>query len=202
MERLLLAVEKDGARRGWDAPPSLLMMWDARESGALALQHIGLRSGGLVASGAYRAGRAISDRALEPNPAVALYRMAVNIIAAPSHPPVAYARQSLAQPGLLGIAARFEGWHRVMTHEERRADQRALADIPGSVEQRMVCAATVDGGIWMVTRVRGQQPILRRPAGSEKWAGAVPESLAAIAAWLAGDVPTLPAYAPRAWARS
>lgn len=185
--RLLLRVEADAHRRGWDQPAVLYVLYDARDSETdRVYRHLmGIR-GPAIRVQPYAAQSAVPGYALDGNPAHALFRFALNIKGS-DHPIVEAVVGMMRQPGFVGMAFLYEGYARSYgTREERDAEGDVLfADMPGSVEMRGVLAADIGGIDYLVARSRGEKPVLSRAGDFEEAGGSIIESLRVIVAKVA-----------------
>lgn len=189
--RLLLRVEADTHRGGWDQPAQLLALYDWYDTGTeqAYARIMASRRGGPLRVGRYAAQSVVPDSALDGNPVNALFRFAMNIRGNTEHPAVAYILMGLRQPGLLGLTFVSEGWMRTMASvEERKAlGPVRFADMPGSIEMRNVVAVDLAGGEYAVLRERGKAPKASWDDELEALGGAVIESLRAILAAIRGE---------------
>lgn len=185
LERLLLDVERAAHTGGWDGPPGLYVVYDQR-IGAPTWHPFGTP----IRCGPYVAAPCIPVEAIDEYPPRALYAMALGLRQDPSH---AMAMATLFSPDILvGMALLCEGWTKAMDPgERRRLGDRRLADIPGSLENRIVTCADVAGEVRIVQRIRGHEPRVAETAS--QFAGCVPESLRYIvAAWAGAPLPAFP----------
>lgn len=198
--RLLLAVEADAHRRGWDGPPAIMVIYDATDQAAAAAYHQCLAQiGAPIRYRAYAARPMVPTDAVDGIASHALFRMAGNLGLCPDHPAVQLMIGWLRQPGFLGLAMSCESWSRVATPAECDALGPArFADLPGSMETRHVTSADITGQVRLVQRIRGQRPVL--VARDCAWTGSIPESLRYATAAVAGQpLPGVPS-APSGWA--
>jgi hypothetical protein len=189
--RLLMRIESDAHRRGWDESPDLYVLYDARdhESDSAYRNVLASRRGPAVRVAPYAAQSAVPQSALDGNPAHALFRFALNVSGG-EHPAVEYVLATLRQRGFLGLAFLHEGWTRTVASQEERAalgDVR-FADIPGSVEMRFVAGYDIAGVDYVVSRARGKSPELHSTSSGDfkEVTGAIYESLRIIVAKVAG----------------
>lgn len=197
--RLLLDVEAGAHRGGWDGPPSLMIIYDARCSDAgEAYRQVMSDYGHPIRHRNYAARVAVPTEALTGFASHAVFRLACNLTS--THPAAQMMIVQLRQPGFLGLALVCETWCQAMSTEERDAlGDKRLADIPGSYEARIVTCGDITGQIRYVQRTRGRKPVLAPP--TEDYTGSIPESLRYAAAAIAGlDLPELPS-APSGWGR-
>lgn len=190
LARLLLHIEILANRDGWDQSAAVMVLYDWRdtETEMAYRQFMGI-TGDPVRSGDYAARPMLRPwkmaKALA-KPSHALFRMALNLTQAPGAVPQAdMFVDALAQPGFLGVAFVVESWGREFPDEETRDRESRLdfADLPGSVECRMVYAADRSGGFHVVKRLRGRRPEL---LDGSVFGGSVVESLRGITARVAG----------------
>lgn len=189
--RLLLRIEADAHRYGWDEPADLYVLYDARdiESDREYRHVLGVRRGPAVRCWPYAAQSAVPRHALDGNPAHAVFRF--SLTARTDHPAAEYVFGTLRQPGFVGMAMLHEGWQLTVANEgEREAlgDVR-FADTPGAVEARYVLATDSAGVDYMVQRVRGMKPRLERSGVGDfvSARGAIIESLRTITARVLGN---------------
>lgn len=191
---LLLAVEASVHRDGWDEPARLYVLTQA---GALVRSgisfHTPVHAGGLTALSI------APPMAFHGNPAHALFKVAW---AASQGLPAAGLFVALigSVPGFVGLAFVVESWmRRDMSDAERDAlGERSFADIPGSLEARMVHARDCADRMYAVSRPRGEQPRLSLP-GDGHPEGSIVESLAVLVAAATGrPLPELTGV-PRGW---
>jgi hypothetical protein len=149
--------DRDAHRRGWDGQPELYTLYDATDQQTADVYHR-CSFGPTIRLEGYGATPCMPSGALHPRPPHALFNLAYNIVD-PPHPSAVAILEVLRQPALLGIALLVETWgNDTMTPEEREADPRSLADIPGSVERRILLAALPGGVFRLATRTRGMKP--------------------------------------------
>jgi hypothetical protein len=196
IDRLMMQVEADAHRRGWDGPPALLGIYDTsggRPRPVVRGQSTRLRT--------YLAMPIVPTDALCPAPVHALYRLALNLRHVGDHPMLHTFVGMIGQPGFIGMAFQAEGYTRECSPEEREAlGDRRLADIPGSREERFVIASLVDGTTRMVKRLRGAKPSAVAESDIAEWGGAGAESLRTIVAAAAGQpLPDVEGTMPVGW---
>lgn len=195
--RLLLRIEADSHRGGWDAPSRMFVVYDARHA-VTDRTYRGLMSslGPTIRCGPYAACQAVPTSAMDGYASHAALRMALNL--GTDHPAARMLVDHWRQPGFLGFALMCETWSRQMTAEERgEVRGRRLADIPGSYESRMVTSGDVSGAIRYVCRIRGEAPKLHPT--EETFTGSIPQSLVYAAAAVAGlPLPDPPGF-PSGW---
>jgi hypothetical protein len=196
VDRLMMQIEADAHRRGWDGPPALLAVYDASRGRPRQVV-----SGPSTRLRTYLAMPCVPIDALCPAPVHALYRLALNLRHAGDHPMLQTFIGMIGQPGFVGMAFQAEGWMRECSPEEREAiGDRRLADIPGTREQRFVIAALTDGTTRMVQRVRGGKPRAIAEPDAAEWGGAVTESLRTIVAAIDGQqLPDVEGAMPIGW---
>lgn len=188
--RLLLQVEAEAHRRGWDGPAALYVLYDGREPDThVPYQDImASRRGAPILRLPYAAQSVAPESAFVGNPSHALFRFALNIRSynALSEAVIGMIRR----PGFLGLAFMNEAWMRTMASKEERdaLGNVRFADIPGSIEIRNVMAADIAGNDYFVMRERGQEPKLHHGEDDDikQVSGAVIESLRSIVARVAG----------------
>jgi hypothetical protein len=217
VQALLLAVEREDHRHGWDNPncnPGLFLLHHAHartEAMGRALR----RYGRPVTCGGYVATPLAPRFDLPIDPTVVLFRFARRFAADTS---LANAMlRHICQPGLIGAGFVAEAWQLRATPEqiaqiqaEQAADPRkSLADRVGSVEIRQAAAVDVAGRGYRAVRVRGEQPaaytgpILKHgeavPDGFFAASGAGFDALTLIVARVAGQPLPEPTHVPVAW---
>lgn len=192
INRLLLRIESDAHRAGWDGPPALFALYDARDASTDQAYRLTMSGCGPVIRCHPYAAQPMAPRGgLDGYASHAVFRMALNMKAAPDDPRVAALIGMMRRPGFLGVALLCETWARQESEEGRGAlGAVRFADIPGSVECRLVSAADVAGRDYMARRVRGRKPQAGEDFGSIE--GSVFESLRVIVAAIANlPVPEL-----------
>ena len=198
--RLVLRVEADAHRGGWDAPAALYVLYDTTDPDTDATYRdvMAPRRGAPVRCHPYAGQSAVPESAFHGNPAHALFRFALNTRG--DHPMADLVLGTIRRPGFLGLAFLYEGWMRTAKTKEERDALGAVrfADIPGSVELRSIMAADIAGNDYLVMRERGQKPELHRGDDDDlnEMSGAIIESLRSIVAKVAGlplpDLDTIP----------
>lgn len=130
----LVNLEQAIHRRGWDEPPNVYLM--------------------------YRQGLSRPLGPVPNPPARALAQVARAVAAEADVPQLRAMMAESINRGLVAVAFTCETWMSTAftSDEERQADGRDLADIPGSTEARMVCAVDLDDRQYVVMRVRGGKP--------------------------------------------
>lgn len=189
MGRLLLKLEADAHRGGWDAPANMFVLYDSRDvaTDQAYRQMMGRFAGPPSRLGPYAAHGAVPPGSLDGYPQHALFRLAL-YLSGSDHPHVAALVGMLRQPGFLGVAFQHEGWVREARDDAERESwgKQRFADMPGSREYRMVHAVDIGGGYHAARRVRGEKPDLL--PGDATVEGAVVESLRMVVAVVA-DLP-------------
>lgn len=164
--RLLLRIESDVHRGGWDAPPWVFVLVDAdvHPDTGQGLRRIMRGSGPSIRVRGYLAQPILAGRFFTTTPGApweALRTFAVNLAYA-EHENVSTVREVLRSPGVFGFVAVMTSWRT----DDREALNRAIAgevnlgDAPGSVESRHLVSVTTDGRVRTVTRDRGRKPEL------------------------------------------
>ncbi len=196
LEDLLLQIEVNAHRRGWDDDPQLLVVYDTTDAATTTEYDESLPpDGGLTRRGRLAARRMWPSELLNPTPAHAVFTMAVGLHYDSQSAHWKVIRDVLRQPGFFAVALVFEMW-------VRRPDMPfvapgSFAKAPDSVEVREVLAVLPDGSSRGVLRMRD-----RSPGPFTSMSGSVSESLHVIAAHIAGmPLPTL-TTPPAGWARS
>jgi hypothetical protein len=192
MGQLLLRLEADAHRAGWDAPAALYVLYDARDLGTDRTYRQMMRWGGVpTRRGPYAAISAAPPGSLDGYPQHGLFRMALNFSHS-DHPATRAMLGVLRQPGFLGAAFVCEAWSRETDDQAEREAWRGkrFADMPGSMEIRTVNAADVGGADWVVRRVRGDKPKMWTSGdpGLSNVEGSVVESLRMVVA-VTADLP-------------
>jgi hypothetical protein len=200
--RLLLLVESNAHRHGWDGMPSLMVIYDATDADTTAhyREHLPSRWGMTARLRGYAAAPCVPPGALDGVASHGLFRLALNIQSGEHSELRARLLADLRAPGFVGMALVAEGWsQRADKVDAARAayGDRSFADMPGSEEMRFVACADVAGTDYRVLRFRGSAPGLdTTPNGSH---GAVAESLRVIVAVIAGlPVPAMSTL-PSGW---
>jgi len=159
----LVTMEQAIHRAGWDQPPTLHLM--RRQGGVRMTRVPGPDAGQALAFLAQQMEQHADQPDLQPILAEEVQRGAAAVV---------FACETWMSTGFAN-------------DEERAADPRDLADIPGSREARMVCAMDLDSCQYVVMRIRGEKPETEvYPLGHpERVEGLVFESLARIAAVIA-----------------
>lgn len=146
-------------RGGWDQPPTLHLM---RRQGGIRMTQVPTPPGPALAFLAQQ----MEERTDLPDLQPLLVRE--------------------VERGALAVVFACETWmsDAFASQEERDADSRDLADIPGSREARMVCAVDLDDCQYVVIRIRGEKPKTEvyPPGHPERVEGLVFESLSRIVA--------------------
>lgn len=181
MGRLVLRIESDAHRRGWDEPASIMLVYNHLLTDRWPIP-------GLGRTGSTRLGPYVAlNMPRFPGigqPSHDLYRLALNLAYAGDQFPVDVLLAHVRRSGFLGAGMCYELWGIHQTEEElAERGQRSLADTPGAYEGRDAMIVTVDGSLFHVHRVRGQKPRLHR--GDDTYQGSVPESLRMIVAVIA-----------------
>lgn len=196
MGRLLLRLESDAHRQGWDGQPALFVLYGNQDADTDRTYRsaMGRWDASPARCGPYSAIRFAPPGALAGYPQHALFRLALNLSGS-EHPNVKLLIEELRAPGFLGMAFLHEGWQRQFDDEEdeaaARRTGRRYADMPGSKEIRLVAAADIVGNDYWVDRVRGEKPKLWRsgqPSKRERIEGSIAESLRMVVAVVA-DLP-------------
>lgn len=217
---LLKRIESDLHRDGWDRPAQVFLIygWDETGTNAFFRAHFSRRCGRPVRSRPYAAHPIAPPEAMR-EPASMLYVFANNLrhyVAGSLSPRFADGMVAVAdvlrQPGIVGVAFCCETWaHRTVGPDAQQkmeqltsAGATSLADIPGSVEQRLITGVDITGGVHFVVRERGSKPRTEMIEGHEindstVLGGAVIESLRLIMAFVDGRPMTEPEYLPRRW---
>jgi hypothetical protein len=137
MKRFVAEIEQNVHRKGWDHPPTLLVLRWQPPTMVGKTMPFDLRSpvGGFLT---YVARNLAENREYAD----------------------VFAASALARPGFAGFALVSEAWtHPSMTMAELAATGRDLPDIPGSIELRTLVAVDIEGRIHQVYRERGRAPI-------------------------------------------
>lgn len=206
--RLLLRVEGDAHRLGWDnGPARLYVLYDQADAQTeqtyRRLISPSAAGPGPIRCGPYTALSMIPPSMLNPRSVHALFRLAASFTQAPTQLGVLAGRalaRLLGQPGFLGLALLAEGWAYLAKDGEPEPEPgRSLADTVGSKEYRGVIACDVAMRDYWVRRIRGQSPELVHFAATDETDGAIIESLRSMVAAVAGlPVPAL-RHAPHGW---
>lgn len=210
MGRLLLQVEANAHRGGWDGPAAMYVLYDWHDDATAQVYRRVMegRRGIPTRCGPYAAQSMVPPDALNGIASHGLYRLAMNLsLVGEGHYPVEVMIETMRQPAFLGVAFLCESWARTMADEEEREALGAVrfADIPGSVEMRQVCAVDTAGHDYFVSRPRGSKPTLYIPTAGvgdmTRYDGSIIESLRLIVAVIA-DLPRPPLPGiPSAWSR-
>jgi hypothetical protein len=193
MGRLLIRLEQDANRGGWDGPAALYVLYDWHDRGTEAAYKdlMAVRRGAPARCGPYAAQSMVPSDALSGIASHALFRLALNVSQSDHPAPTSFIKL-MRQPGFLGVAFQCESWTRTMTSDERDAYDINVrfADLPDSKEARGVYAADVSGGVYAAQRIRGEKPWLLVPGAGDlsQFGGSVPQSLQMIVAVIA-DLP-------------
>lgn len=203
LDQLLLKIEAEVHRHGWDQPARLYVLYntdDPESTSRFAFRHwrpqrVRVRN--------YAAALCVPPDSLNPRPNHRIYRMALNLKYAAGSDPVDGFLSYMRTPGFLGVAFVAEGWYRpTMTADEVEEYQRgnfSLADRPGAKESRTVHAEDVTGHTHWTFRSRGEPAKLMDLEGLDP-SGSVFLSLKTIAAAIAGQpLPELFGEEPRNW---
>lgn len=199
IDALLSLVEAETHRHGWDYPPSLRLLYDARDRDTDRHYRRAMpgRWGPRTRLRDYVAIPACPTQGLAGYASHGLFRMALNLQT--DDPRVEVVLNHMRAPGFLGMAFCAEGWLR--TAEPGQLDRlldegRRFADIPGSLESRFITAVDIAGTNYRIGRIRGKDPEIEHDGDFE---GSVVESLRAIVAVIAGlPVPTIVNH-PSGW---
>lgn len=228
---LMRRVEADRHRDGWDQPARIYVVydWDHPETDAMFRRFFSSRCGRPVRWRPYIAHPIAIPEAMS-KPSVALYLLANNLrnhaagTMLPGRETLAAATAAmLRQPGVVGVAMCVEAWARKAAlpegHGPDEADAReaalahlyqgrkSLADVPGSVENRIMVGVDITGQECTWYRVRGGKPTRDAlelgdlPEGEPhpRANGAVIESLRMIADFIAGRPMAEPEFLPTRW---
>jgi hypothetical protein len=200
---LLLRVEADVHRCGWEHNPHLRVLYDtaAADGETQQLYHrlVGCnpRCGPPTRWQGYAAQNIFGPdlfAAIDGAPWEHLHTFAMNVAyAEPGIEAADLMREFLAQPGVLGFAFVCTGWrllHASRAEFEQFATGRLNpADHPRGKESRLLTGIDVHGRIYQVERTRGERPVLvedTRPVGS------VSNDLRLLVDGLTGQAPTEP----------
>lgn len=94
---------------------------------------------------------------------------------------------NMADENFAGLALVSESWaNSSLSPQEREADPRKLADIPGSYESRDVLSVDTAGRLFMLHRQRGMKPL----AGMSEVTGRIPLALLSIVLTVAELMPS------------
>lgn len=202
--RLLLRIESDVHRGGWDKLPWLYVLADAgaNEDTGMMLRRMMRGAGPSIRVRDYLAQPMLGRQFFGPAPMPpweALRNFAINLAYGEQAgaEQVATVLEVLRAPGVLGFAMVGEKWG---TRDEEVARRAAvgevnLGDVPGSVECRQLIAVTLAGQVMTVERVRGQKPELDLSAGGLR--GDISTSLRILCDAVAGQVPSQEEFAER-----
>lgn len=206
--RLLRRIEMDAHRAGWDQPPALFVLYDARADDGgtdrayrrLMGQNPRLRPATRVppyVAQAFLDGPhfAAGDKPLWEQ----VRRFALNLAYGDGdYEQIAVMRGALSAPGVLGFAYLGEGYALAVKGRAAAADMfggtRDLAEEAGAVETRMLYAADVTNRLYVLTRSRGRKPELDDNAGADM-RGDFTTSLRLLVAAATGTVPPAEEYA-------
>jgi hypothetical protein len=184
--RLLLRVEAEAHRRGWDEPAAFYVLYDARDQATdRAYRSIMSGMGSAIRVAPYAAQSAIPAAVFDGNPAHALFRFNLNLRS--NHAMIKVLLDHFRQPGFVGVAFQVETWMRYADSKEERdaLGPKRFAGLVGSIEARHVMAADIAGKDYVVQRQRGEKPVILEDIGEME--GAVVESLRAIVAAIQGQ---------------
>lgn len=191
--RLLLRIESDVHRGGWEQPPWVFILVDADGHPDTAMDMLRFMR---TAGPSIRVGGLLALTLIAPTyfartsgkPWEALRTFALNVAYA-DHPQPARLREVLAVPGVIGAAAAANVWG----HSDPQVRDRAIAgevhiaDAPGAFEARRLTAVTLDGRIRTVTRVRGHKPKL--DGNEDDLRGDISTSLRILCDTISGNLP-------------
>lgn len=205
-ETILKRVEIDMHRRGWDQPANMGAIIDIEAPGARAYfaDQRGRKlsySTPIVRVGRYLSLPLMPDEVLQPNMAVALHRLAINVTYANDDPRTQQFLDMIRHPGLVAIVACYEGWMTddPETRERIGRTRERLADIPGSRESRHVDCIDIDLNKRTAMRIRGEAPRLWHATDKVEFTGSAPQDLHAfMCAVLGTPVSELP-LRPSLW---
>lgn len=190
VERLLMRIEADAHRGGWDQPPALYLLFDRshRETAEHYRCLMAPRRGPAVLCGPYGAQSMVPAAVFDGSPPVALFRLALNLTHGRDVQPVAVFLAELRQPGFIGVAFLNESWTMRMTEEEHAAldPKRRYADTPGATEERNVVAIDTADVRYMVNRTRGSKPEVNHTDDEVRLKGVVIDCLRAITCAIVG----------------
>lgn len=164
VERLLLTVEANIHRAGWDQPPEMFLITDETanpETGqALRLAygdplatHDGLVAFPLITHETMSLGLALAG-----SPGNAFWSLAA-FIAYGADPGSTMMRGMLIDPATVGVGMCVEVWERHDTADAFAGLRgKKFADMPGSLEARRMCVHVRGRGIVTLGRLRGHKP--------------------------------------------
>lgn len=191
--RLLLRIESDVHRGGWEQRPSVFILIDAdgHQDTAMDLLRFMRTAGPSIRVGGFMALTMIAPLYFARTPGTpweALRNFALNVAYA-DHPQPARLREVLRVPGVIGAAAAANVWgHNDPEVRERViAGEVQVADVPGAFEARRLTAVTTDGRIRTVTRVRGRKPQL--DGNEDDLRGDISTSLRILCDTISGNLP-------------
>lgn len=203
--RLLLRVESDVHRGGWDRPGLAFMFVDAgaHVESAMGLRRIlrgagpSVRVGDYLAQPMLRLGGAAIPAGMTPWTALRRFAMTVAYGESSGAEPVVEVLGVLRMPGIFGFASVNEKWGSKDAAALRQAvaGEVNLGDVPGSVETRHLIAVTTTARVMTVERVRGSKPVLR--PDEDHLRGDISTSLRILCDAITGQVPPIDEFEER-----
>lgn len=142
MNKLLLGAESTVHRNGWDQPAFLAVLEESRP-GMISLQTLPIPIPNPHGAGLIHIGRLFAH---DPELPTMLLR---------------------DYPTVQGLAFICEGWmaNPKSTRTERNTFMRRYADMPGSIEVRMITVVDLHGRVFNIHRMRGEKPVITHEEG-------------------------------------
>lgn len=196
IECLLFKIERIVNRDGWDEPPRLMVVYQNGDT-QTERNYRGVleQFGKPIKCGEYSAMQMCSPSDMEGIASHIIFDMALRFMASSEGTAdytTEYILNTLRNPGFIGIILCCESWTSRISPEERNG--RMLADIPGSLETRIISYGDVNGKSKSVSRARGEKPQLL-----DDMTGCIPESLICVSAVVAKLPPPEIRNLPSRW---